>query len=86
MSLFLNTGEYDGGFLRSPEYGNAQFSALGGHAVVFSCATLHRATPVAHGQHLMFLPFLYDEAGRAIRDRDVRYLDLGDRPDEARTA
>jgi peroxiredoxin/predicted 2-oxoglutarate/Fe(II)-dependent dioxygenase YbiX len=82
VSLFLNTGEYEGGFLRFPEFGNALFSAPVGGAVVFSCSMLHEAMPVTHGQRFMFLPFLYDEAGRTIRDRNLQYLDLGDNPDD----
>jgi len=78
VSLFLNTGEYEGGHLRFPEFGNALFSAPVGGAVVFSCSMLHEAMPVTGGQRFMFLPFLYDEAGRAIRNRNLRYLDLGD--------
>jgi hypothetical protein len=53
-----------------------------GGAVVFSCSMLHEAMPVTHGQRFMFLPFLYDEAGRTIRDRNLQYLDLGDNPDD----
>lgn len=82
VSLFLNTGEYEGGFLRFPEFGNALFSAPVGGAVVFSCSMLHEAMPVTRGRRFMFLPFLYDEAGRTIRDRNLQYLDLGDNPDD----
>ena len=67
VSLFLNTGAYDGGFLRFPEYGAALYTAQTGGAVIFSCSLLHEATPVIKGRRYMFLPFLYDETGRRIR-------------------
>jgi predicted 2-oxoglutarate/Fe(II)-dependent dioxygenase YbiX len=67
VSLFLNTGAYDGGFLRFPEYGAALYTAPTGGAVIFSCSLLHEATPVIKGRRYMFLPFLYDETGRRIR-------------------
>jgi peroxiredoxin/predicted 2-oxoglutarate/Fe(II)-dependent dioxygenase YbiX len=75
VSLFLNSGEYDGGCLRFPEYGGALYSAPAGGAVVFSCSLLHEATPVTRGRRMMFLPFLYDDAARRIREENFRYLD-----------
>lgn len=75
VSLFLNTGEYDGGFLRFPEYGSSLYTAPAGGAVVFSCSMLHEATPVTRGRRLMFLPFLYDDAARRIREQNFQYLD-----------
>lgn len=75
VSLFLNSGEYEGGFLRFPEYGNALYSAPIGGAVVFSCSLLHEATPVSDGKRYMFLPFLYDEAARAIREQNLQFLE-----------
>ena len=77
VSLFLNSGEYEGGFLRFPEYGPALYSAPLGGAVVFSCSVLHEATPVTRGLRYMFLPFLYDEPAREIRQQNLRFLDMG---------
>ncbi|MNE90306.1 Fe(II)-dependent oxygenase superfamily protein [compost metagenome] len=74
VSLFLNSG-YEGGFLRFPEYGGGLYSAPPGGAVVFSCSVLHEATPVISGRRYMFLPFLYDEAARVIRQENRQYLD-----------
>lgn len=74
VSLFLNSGEYDGGLLRFPEYGNALFSAPRGGAVVFSCSLQHEATPVLRGQRLMYLPFLYDEAAAQIKIQNQQFL------------
>lgn len=74
VSLFLNAGEFEGGFLRFPEYGQALYTAPTGGAVVFSCSLLHEATPVTSGRRYMYLPFLYDEAARQIRIRNLEYM------------
>ncbi|MGB0956491.1 MAG: 2OG-Fe(II) oxygenase [Panacagrimonas sp.] len=74
VSLFLNSGQYEGGFLRFPEYGPGLYSAPLGGAVVFSCSMLHEAMAVTKGKRYMFLPFLYDEQGRRIRDENLKYL------------
>jgi hypothetical protein len=42
---------------------------------VFCCSLQHEATPVTKGRRYAFLPFLYDEAGQAIRDRNAAYLE-----------
>lgn len=75
VSLFLNLGEYEGGYLHFPEYGKGLYSAPLGVAVVFSCSLLHEATPVTQGRRYMFLPFLYDETGRLIREQNLQYLE-----------
>jgi len=81
VSLFLNTGEYSGGQLRFPEYGNSLYTAPCGGAVVFSCSLLHEALPVTAGRRYMYLPFLYDEAAAVIRERNQHYIEDG--PDSA---
>lgn len=73
VSLFLND-DFDGGCLRFPEFGGALYRAPVGGAVVFSCGLLHEALPVTRGRRYMFLPFLYDEEGRRIRDRNLAYV------------
>lgn len=75
VSLFLNSGEYEGGQLRFPEFGRSLYSAPTGGAVVFSCSLLHEATPVTAGRRYMFLPFLYDEGARRIREENQQYLE-----------
>jgi predicted 2-oxoglutarate/Fe(II)-dependent dioxygenase YbiX/peroxiredoxin len=75
VSLFLNTGEYEGGLLGFPEFGRQLYTAGAGGAVVFGCSLLHEATPVTRGRRYMFLPFLYDDAAAAIRAQNRRYLD-----------
>lgn len=80
ISLFLNSGDYEGGFLRFPEFGPGLYTAPPGGAVVFSCGLLHEASPVTHGQRYMFLPFLYDEQARRIREENQAFLDAGPDP------
>ncbi len=75
VSLFLNTGDYEGGLLRFPEYGAALFSAPTGGAVVFSCSLQHEATPVMSGRRYMYLPFLYDEAAAQVLLRNRQYME-----------
>jgi predicted 2-oxoglutarate/Fe(II)-dependent dioxygenase YbiX/peroxiredoxin len=75
VSLFLNTGDYEGGLLRFPEYGSALFSAPIGGAVVFSCSLQHEATPVTSGRRYMYLPFLYDEVAAQVLVRNRQYME-----------
>ena len=77
VSLFLNTGEYEGGLLRFPEYGQSLFSAPAGSAVVFSCSLQHEATLVTSGRRYMYLPFLYDEAAAQVLLRNRQYMEGG---------
>ena len=72
VSLFLNTGDYEGGFLCFPEFGRQLYAAPVGGAVVFSCSLLHEATPVTRGRRYMFLPFLFDEEADKLRQENLR--------------
>ena len=74
VSINLN-GDYDGGDLRFPEFGDRTYRPPPGGACVFSCSVLHEATPVTRGERFAFLPFLYDEAAAAIRQANLKYLD-----------
>lgn len=74
VSLNLNTGEYEGGLLRFPEFGRQVYTAPAGGAVVFSCSLLHEATPVTGGRRYVFLPFLYDEEAARIRQQNAQFL------------
>jgi peroxiredoxin/predicted 2-oxoglutarate/Fe(II)-dependent dioxygenase YbiX len=67
VTLNLNTGDYEGGELRFPEFGRRTYQPPAGGATVFSCALLHEATPVTKGVRFAFVPFLYDEAGAKLR-------------------
>jgi len=81
VSLNLNTGEYDGGCLRFPEFGRQLYIPPAGGAVVFSCSLLHEATPVTAGKRYAFLPFLYDDAAAKIRDQNLAFV--GEMPGQA---
>lgn len=69
MSLALSTGEYEGGFVRFPEYGPQLFRAGTGSAVVFSVSMLHEVTKVTSGRRFILLGFFYGEAEEALRQR-----------------
>jgi predicted 2-oxoglutarate/Fe(II)-dependent dioxygenase YbiX len=77
-SLNLNTGAYEGGGVRFPEFSQEAYSPPAGGAVVFSCSLLHEATPVTKGKRYVFLPFLYDEEGAKIRDRNRQFVSQGE--------
>lgn len=74
VTINLNAGDYDGGDLRFPEFGNRSYRAPTGGAIVFSCSLLHEAQPVTRGVRYAFLPFLYDEAAAAIRKTNAAFL------------
>ncbi len=77
VTINLNAGDYDGGDLRFPEYGQRTYRAPTGGAIVFSCSILHEATPVTRGKRYAFLPFLYDEVAAKQREANNRYLAEG---------
>jgi predicted 2-oxoglutarate/Fe(II)-dependent dioxygenase YbiX/peroxiredoxin len=66
-SINLNA-DFEGGDLRFPEFGTRTYRPPLGGAVVFGCGLLHEATRVTAGRRYAFLPFLYDEAGEALRE------------------
>jgi predicted 2-oxoglutarate/Fe(II)-dependent dioxygenase YbiX len=67
VSINLNS-DFEGGEVCFPEYNSRGYKAPPGWAVVFPCAILHRVTSVRSGKRYAFLPFVYDEAGKRIRD------------------
>jgi predicted 2-oxoglutarate/Fe(II)-dependent dioxygenase YbiX len=71
VSINLNAEDFEGGELRFPEFGPRAYRPPTGGATVFSCALLHEATPVTKGVRYAFLPFLYDEEAKLIRDRNI---------------
>jgi peroxiredoxin/predicted 2-oxoglutarate/Fe(II)-dependent dioxygenase YbiX len=81
VSLNLNTGEYEGGLLRFPEFGRQTYTAPAGGAVVFSCSLLHEATPVTAGCRYAYLPFLYDDAAAKIRQANRQFIGEEDKAD-----
>ena len=42
--------------------------------MIFSCSLLHEAKPVTQGKRYAFLPFFYDEAGAAVRERNTAFV------------
>ncbi|MBF2048436.1 MAG: 2OG-Fe(II) oxygenase [Leptolyngbya sp. IPPAS B-1204] len=74
MTLNLNTGEYEGGCLRFPEYGSQLYRPDVGEAVIFSCSLLHEATPVTSGQRFALLSFFYGDEDALVRERNRKYL------------
>jgi peroxiredoxin/predicted 2-oxoglutarate/Fe(II)-dependent dioxygenase YbiX len=74
MSLNLNTGDYEGGCLRFPEYGSQLYRPDTGEAVIFSCSLLHEATPVTKGQRFALLSFFYGDEDALVRERNRQYL------------
>lgn len=74
VSLVLNSGEFEGGYVRFPEFGPQLYSPPAGGAVVFSCSLLHEATPVTRGTRYVFLPFLYDDAAAKVREQNLAFL------------
>lgn len=75
VSINLND-DYDGGELVFPEFGQARFKPKIGGACVFSCSLLHQATRVTRGERYVFVPFLYDGEGAAIRKENLQFLSL----------
>jgi predicted 2-oxoglutarate/Fe(II)-dependent dioxygenase YbiX/peroxiredoxin len=76
VSINLNA-DFEGGEIGFPEYGPQTFKPPPGGAVVFSCSLLHTVIPVTQGARYAFLPFLYDEAGARIRERNAGLLAQG---------
>jgi predicted 2-oxoglutarate/Fe(II)-dependent dioxygenase YbiX len=74
VSINLNADEFEGGDLRFPEFGPRTYRPPTGGAVVFACGLQHEATPVTRGRRYAFLPFLYDEAGAAVREANLSAL------------
>ncbi|NER36292.1 MAG: redoxin domain-containing protein [Oscillatoria sp. SIO1A7] len=59
MTLNLNVGEYEGGYLTFPEYGPHLYKPDTGSAVIFSCSLMHEATPVTSGRRFGLFAFFY---------------------------
>lgn len=61
MTLNLNTGEYRGGELRFPEFGERLYSAPAGSALVFSCSLLHEVVPITQGRRVALTSFFFGQ-------------------------
>ncbi len=73
-TINLNAEDYEGGDLWFPEFGQRRYRAPTGGAVVFSCSLLHEARPVIRGRRYAFLPFLYDDDGARLRERNLAFV------------
>jgi predicted 2-oxoglutarate/Fe(II)-dependent dioxygenase YbiX len=69
LTLNLNTGEYEGGLLRFPEYGPQLYAPPAGGATVFSCSLLHVASPVTSGRRFVVVGFFWGEEEHKIYQR-----------------
>ena len=66
LTVNLN-GDYEGGELRFPEYGNQLYRPDAGAALVFSCAHLHEVLDVTAGRRFVLLSFLYGDPAPAVQ-------------------
>jgi len=64
LTLLLND-DYEGGFLRFPEFGPSLYRGAAGAAIVFSCNLLHEVTDVTGGERMALVTFFYGEAEAA---------------------
>lgn len=68
VSINLNVGDYEGGYLRFPEYGpNVIASPPTGGALIFSASVLHEVMPVTAGSRYVLLTFFHSEAKERLR-------------------
>ena len=67
LSVNLNTGEFEGGALRFPEFNDLAYMPPAGAGFVFSASLLHEASPVTRGQRYVLLTFLHTAAAEARR-------------------
>ena len=74
-SLNLND-DYQGGYLRFPEFGPQVYRPAAGACVIFSCSLLHQATRVTEGKRYAFLPFLHDQAAQKVRDQNMSKVEI----------
>ena len=61
LSVNLNTGEYEGGVLRFPEYGPDEYRPDRGDALVYSSSLMHEVTPVTAGRRFSLVAHMFDE-------------------------
>lgn len=67
FTINLNAGDYEGGYLRFPEYGPQLYAPASGSMVVFSVSLLHEAMPVTKGKRYGMFGFLFGETEEAWR-------------------
>ncbi|HEY5409728.1 MAG TPA: 2OG-Fe(II) oxygenase, partial [Caulobacteraceae bacterium] len=67
LSVNLNTGDFEGGALRFPEFNDLDYMPPAGAGFVFSASLLHEASPVTRGQRYVLLTFLHTAAAESRR-------------------
>lgn len=67
MTLNLNEGDYEGGYLKFPEFGPHLYRPRTGEAVLFSGYLMHEAMPVTKGRRFVLLSFFYGEKEAEVR-------------------
>ena len=72
LSVNLNTGAFEGGDLRFPEYDATPLRPGRGEGVVFSASLLHEVTDVTAGCRYALLTFLHDAAAERRRMAPAR--------------
>jgi peroxiredoxin/predicted 2-oxoglutarate/Fe(II)-dependent dioxygenase YbiX len=79
VSINLND-DFEGGGIAFPEYGQRAFRPPAGGALLFSCSLMHVVLPMTRGKRFACLPFVYDEAGAALRRRNAEKTGWGAPP------
>jgi predicted 2-oxoglutarate/Fe(II)-dependent dioxygenase YbiX len=77
VTINLND-DFDGGALWFPEFGSRRYRPPAGAAMIFSCSLLHEATPVTRGTRYATLPFLYDDNGQKLRQKNMPTFNADD--------
>ena len=72
LSVNLNTGEYEGGALRFPEFNDVAYNPPAGAGIVFSASLLHEASPILRGSRYVLLTFLHSAAAEARRVQNLQ--------------
>ena len=72
LSVNLNTGDYEGGALRFPEFNDVAYNPPAGAGIVFSASLLHEAMPIVRGSRYVLLTFLHSAAAEARRVQGLR--------------
>ena len=66
LSLNLNQ-DYEGGYIKFPEFGANLYQPEVGEALIFSCSHLHEVTEVTKGRRFALLSFLFSESADRVR-------------------
>ncbi len=74
ITINLNTGEYEGGQLKLPEFSPHLYAPAAGGAIVFSCSLLHTALPVTKGRRFVVVGFFWGEEEERIMQANYARL------------